>query len=55
MSATSENQTDTYETLQEILNLFNGGYSQLRNGIVTSYLSKNPNNDIEIIWSIKRG
>lgn len=49
MSATSENQTDTYETLQEILDLFNVGYSQLRNGIVTFYLFEKPNSNIEII------
>lgn len=55
MSETSENQTDTYETSQETLGLFNIGYSQLGNGTVTSYLFEKPTNDIEIIWLIKRG
>lgn len=52
-----EKTTDqtTNETLQETLGLFNIGYSQLGNGTVTSYLFEKPTNDIEIIWSIKRG
>ena len=46
---------DTNRTLQETLNLFNIGYSQLGNGNVTCYLFEKPTNDIEVIWLIKKG
>lgn len=46
---------ETNQTLQDTLSLFNIGYSQLGNGTVTTYLFEKPTNDIEIIWSIKRG
>lgn len=46
---------ETNETLQQTLNLFNTGYSQLGNGTVTSYLFEKPTSDITVIWSIKEG
>lgn len=45
---------ETNKTLQNTLSIFNNGYSQLGNGVITSYVFEKPTNDIEIIWFIKK-
>lgn len=46
---------ETNETLQATLALFNNGYLKLGSGTITATLFEKPTNDIEVIWSIKKG